>query len=59
MNSHWRSALSHLRKTGDLQPWMAEEVEKLIDFSDVDNDERLSLQELAAMIQRRQLERYD
>ena len=59
VNSHWRSALSHLRKTGDLQPWMAEEVEKLIDFSDVDNDERLSLQELAAMIQRRQLERYD
>ncbi len=53
VNAHWRSALENLRASGDLQPWMAEEVTKILQQADTDGDGFLDHTELIALIQNR------
>lgn len=54
VQAHWETAVSHLKKAGDLQPWMAEDTEKILKAADRDDDQKLSEQELAAIITSRE-----
>lgn len=54
VQAHWEAAVNHLKKVGDLQPWMAEDTEKILKKADLDGDQKLSEQELAAIITSRE-----
>lgn len=50
VQTHWETALNLFKKTGDLQPWMAEEIENILKESDVDGNHKLTEQELATIV---------
>lgn len=54
VQAHWEAAVRRLKKVGDLQPWMAEDTEKILKEADSDGDNKLSEQELAAIITSRE-----
>lgn len=54
VQAHWETSVRHLKKVGDLQPWMAEDTEKILKEADRDGDDKLSGPELADIITSRE-----
>lgn len=50
IQAHWEKTLGLFKKTGGLLPWMAEEIEAILEQADRDGDHKLTKDELASII---------
>jgi len=54
IDGNWKNALENMQNTRDLQPWMTEEIKKILTEADANRDQQLNATELTSIITSRQ-----